>query len=396
MPLRKYFAGLSADTFLLALASLFSDIAAEMLFPVLPEFLTKRLGVGPTVVGVIEGIAQAVQYIAPGFSGWLSDRFRRRKPIALFGFAVSAAAKPLIGLSSGWPGVLAGRSLDRLGSGIKSAPRDALVAASADEEHRGKAFGLESTGDNLGAFVGPLVTIALITWAGVGLPAIFLIAFVPGVLAALMVVFVRERPVIVAAPAKLDLQFGGFTRGYWTYLGVTALFGIGNSSNAFLILRATDLGTSLTTMILVYAFYNLVAAAASYPAGHLADRVGGKAVLLVGFVVFVVVYAGFAVTTDTVLLGGLFVLYGIYQGAFRAVGKSLALDFVPAHLRASGVGWYSATVGATGLIASVVGGVLWSQVGPPATFWLGVASAFAGSVALALLVLRARNVNISQ
>jgi MFS family permease len=384
MPLRKYFAGLSANTFLLALASLFSDVSTEMLYPVLPVFLTQTLGTSPGVVGLIEGIAQAIQYIAPGFSGWLSDKLTRRKPIALAGAALSALAKPLIGLSTGWPGVLGARSLDRLGSGIRSAPRDALVAASAAEADRGKAFGLESTGDNLGAFLGPLIALALLAWGHVALPTIFLIALIPGVLATLMIACVRERPVAVAAPAKLDLHVGRFPRSYWTYLGVTALFGIGNSSNAFLILRATDLGASLTATIFVYALYNLVAAVASYPAGYLSDHFGRKNVLLIGFVVFLVVYTGFGVTTNTALLAGLFALYGFYQGIFRSVGKSLAADLVPPDLRASGVGWYTATIGVTGLVASVVGGELWVTVGPPATFYLGAASALAGSVALAL------------
>jgi MFS family permease len=384
MPLRKYFAGLSANTFLLALASLFSDVSTEMLYPVLPVFLTQTLGTSPGVVGLIEGIAQAIQYIAPGFSGWLSDKLTRRKPIALAGAALSALAKPLIGLSTGWLGVLGARSLDRLGSGIRSAPRDALVAASAAEADRGKAFGLESTGDNLGAFLGPLIALALLAWGHVALPAIFLIAFIPGVLATLMIACVRERPVAVAAKAKLDLHVGRFPRSYWTYLGVTALFGIGNSSNAFLILRATDLGASLTATIFVYALYNLVAALASYPAGYLSDHFGRKNVLLIGFVVFLIVYTGFGVTINTTLLAGLFVLYGFYQGIFRSVGKALAADLVPPDLRASGVGWYTATIGVTGLVASIVGGELWVTVGPPATFYLGAASALAGSVALVL------------
>jgi MFS family permease len=385
MSLRKLFAGLSVDTFLLALASLFSDISSEMLYPVLPALLTQTLKVGPAIVGLVEGIAEAVQYIAPAFSGRLADRVGRRKPIALAGFAFSAAAKPLIGLSHFWPGVLAARSLDRLGSGIKSAPRDALVAASTDAEHRGKAFGLESTGDNLGAFFGPLATIALLTWVGVQLPTVFLIAFVPGLLATLMVVFVRERPAVVTSP-KFDPDVGQLPRAYWTYLGVTALFGIGNSSNAFLILRGTEIEPDLTRMIFVYAIYNLVAALASYPAGHLSDRVGRKAVLLVGYVVFAIVYTGFAVAMQPIILGALFILYGLYQGIFRAVGKALAADFVPPNRRASGVGMYTATIGVTGLIASIVGGVLWAKVGPSATFWMGAASALAGSVALALFV----------
>jgi sugar phosphate permease len=202
--MRRYFSGLSTNTFLLALASLFADISTEMLYPVLPVFLTQSLGVRVSIVGLVEGIAQATQNIVQGFSGWISDKLKQRKPIAIFGYALAAVAKPLIGLSTGWPGVLGARVLDRLGSGTRSAPRDALVAASADDASRGKAFGLEGIGDNLGAFLGPLIAIALLGLAHVGLRSIFFIAFVPGVLAMLMILFVRETPTAAAAKAKLD------------------------------------------------------------------------------------------------------------------------------------------------------------------------------------------------
>ncbi|HYB52572.1 MAG TPA: MFS transporter, partial [Thermoanaerobaculia bacterium] len=348
--MKRYFAGLSANTFLLALASLFADISSEMLYPVLPVFLTRGLGARVSLVGLVEGIAQATQNVVQGLSGWLSDRRGERKPIALAGYALGAVAKPLIGLSTGWPGVLGARSLDRLGSGIRSAPRDALVAASVDDASRGKAFGLEGFGDNLGAFVGPLIALGLLGFARVELRSIFFIAFVPGVLAMLMILLVRETPAAVEAKARLDLSPRRFPRSYWMYLGVTAIFGLGNSSTAFLILRATDLGGSLTTTIFLYALVNLTAALASYPAGYLSDRFGRKGMLLVAFLVFFAVYLGFAVAPGAVVVGALFVLYGCHQGIIRAVGKALASDLVPAALRASGVGWYSATIGITGLV----------------------------------------------
>src|SRR5947207_4700155 len=254
---KKYFSGLSANTFLLAAASLFADISTEMLYPVLPIFLTQTLGAQASVVGVIEGVATATQNVVQGFSGWLSDKLRRRKSIALLGYVLAAISKPLIGLSTGWAGVLGARSLDRLGTGIRSAPRDALVAASADQAHRGKAFGLEGFGDNLGAFLGPLLAIALLTLLRGNMRWIFLLAVIPGLLATMMVLFVRERAVEVEAKAKIDLNIGRFPRSYWRYLAVTALFGVGNSSNAFLILRTKDLGASLSLTIFIYALYNL-------------------------------------------------------------------------------------------------------------------------------------------
>jgi MFS family permease len=383
---KKYFSGLSGNTFLLALASLFADISTEMLYPVLPIYLTQTLGAGANVVGLIDGIAQAVQNIVQGLSGWLSDKLQRRKPIALVGYFLAAIAKPLIALATAWPGVLAARSLDRLGAGTRSAPRDALIAASADEAHRGKAFGLEGIGDNLGAFLGPLIAIALLGVFFFSIRSIFLLALIPGLLATIMVLFVREQPVAVSAKAKLDFSFRAFPRSYWKYLFVTALFGIGNFSNSFLILRTSDLGASLTMTIFIYALFNLVAALISYPAGYLSDRFGRKGVLLIGFVVFIAVYLGFGFATDTILISVLFIFYGVFQGIFRSVGKALASDYVPSELRASGVGWYTATVGISGLVASIIAGELWMEVSPSTAFYFGAGAALLGTLAFAFLV----------
>ncbi len=383
---RTYFSGLSANTFLLAAASLFSDVSTEMLYPVLPVFLTQTLGATPSAVGLIEGVAQAIQNVVQGFSGWLSDKLRRRKPVALVGYFLAALAKPLMGLATTWPGVFGARSIDRFGAGSRSAPRDALVAASASEAHRGRAFGLEGFGDNLGAFIGPLLAIVLLTLWHLPLRSIFLLAAIPAFLAALMVVLVRERPAAVAAKAKLDLSFRRFPKGYWRYLAAVGVFGLGNSSNSFLILRTQNLGLSLTMTILVYAMFNLVAALASYPAGHFSDVIGRKSVILLSFTVFLVVYCGFGLVTNVVLIGALFVLYGLYQGIFRSVGKALATDFLPAELHASGLGWFTATVGLSGLVASVVGGELWTRIGPHATFLYGALFAFLGTAALFFLV----------
>jgi MFS family permease len=383
---QRYFAGLSRNTFLLACASLFADISTEMLYPVLPVFLTQTLNASGSVVGLVDGVAQATQNIVQGFSGWLSDRLRKRKPIALAGYLLAAIAKPLMGLSTSWPGVLGGRFLDRFGAGARSAPRDALIASSADEAHRGKAFGLEGIGDNLGAFLGPLLAVALLMVWHVDMRVIFYLAFVPGLLAVLMIVLVTERPVAITAKSKLDFGVRQFPRVYWKYLLVTALFGVGNSSNAFLILQTQAIGASLEATIIIYAAFNLVAALISYPAGFLSDRWGRRNILLTSFVIFFVAYLGFALTRNVILIAALFVFYGLYQGIFRTVGKALATDFVPDHLRASGVGWYNTTVGLLGLVASIAAGLLWDRVGHGAVFLFGAAFAVVGGVALVAMI----------
>jgi MFS family permease len=382
----QYFAGLSRNTFLLAFASLFADISTEMLYPVLPVFLTQTLKASGSIVGLVEGFAQATQNIVQGFSGALSDKLQKRKAIALAGYLLAAIAKPLMGLSTAWQGVFGARLLDRLGAGSRSAPRDALIASSVDKENRGRAFGLEGVGDNAGAFLGPLLALFLLYALHVGMRAIFYLAIIPGLLAFFMVLLVKERPAAVAAKSNIDVSLRQFPKAYWRYLLVTALFGLGNSSNSFLILRTQDIGSSLETTIVIYALFNLVAAVISYPAGFLSDKLGRKNVLLVAFVIFLVAYLGFALAPNILVVAVLFVFYGLYQGIFRAVGKALASDFVPEHLRASGIGWYDTTLGLLQLVASVVAGLLWAQVGHASIFYYGATFAAVGSIGLLLLI----------
>lgn len=384
--IRRYFAGLSRNTFLLALASLFGDISTEMLYPVLPIFLTQTLNATGSIVGLVDGFAQATQNIVQGFSGALSDKLQKRKSIALAGYFLSAVAKPLMGLSMVWQGLFGARLLDRFGAGTRSAPRDALIASSVDEKNRGRAFGLEGLGDNAGAFLGPLLAVFLLYSLHAGMRTVFYLAVIPGLLAFFMVLLVKEKPAVVAAKSKIDINLRQFPKGYWKYLLVTALFGLGNSSNAFLILQTQDIGASLETTILIYVAFNLVAALISYPAGSLSDTWGRKNILLASFVIFLVAYLGFALTQNIFLVAALFVLYGLYQGVFRAVGKAFASDFVPDQLRASAVGWYSTTVGLLQLVASVVAGLLWDRVGHAAVFYYGAAFAAVGAIGLLLLI----------
>jgi MFS family permease len=384
--LQRYFAGLSRNTFLLALASFFADISTEMLYPVLPVFLTQTLNASGSIVGLVDGFAQATQNIVQGFSGALSDRLQKRKPVALVGYFLAALGKPLMGFSTVWQGVFGARLLDRLGSGIRSSPRDALIASSVEERDRGRAFGLEGVGDNAGAFIGPLLAVLLLYTYGVGFRTIFYVALVPGLLAFLMVLLVSERSISVAAKSKIDISLRQFPREYWQYLLATALFGIGNSTNAFLILQTQAIGVSLETTILIYAAFNLVAALISYPAGALSDRWGRRNILLASYLVFFVAYVGFAVTRSVFLIGTLFIVYGLYQGVFRAVGKALASDLVPEQMRASGIGWYNSTVGILQLVSSVVAGLLWDQISHAAVFYFGAVFAVVGSLGLVLLV----------
>jgi MFS family permease len=382
---KSHFAGVSRNTVLLAFTSLFADISSEMLYPILPIFLTQTLHADGRVVGLVEGIAQATQNIVQGFSGWLSDKLQRRKSLALIGYFVSAVGKPVMGLASTWPGVLGGRFLDRLGAGFRSAPRDALIASSVPEESRGRAFGLEGIGDNLGAFLGPLFTILLLLSFHFSVRSIFYLAIIPGLLAFFMISLVQEHPTGVRAKSKIDVNLRQFPKPYWKYLLVTALFGLGNSSNSFLVLQTKSIGASVELTILIYAGFNLVAALISYPAGSLSDRWGRRNVILMAFLIFFVAYLGFARTRSIILTGTLFVFYGLFQGIFRTVGKAFASDLVPEHLRATALGWYSTTLGLLELIASVIAGLLWDRVGHASVFYYGAIFAVLGSIGLVIL-----------
>jgi len=383
---RRFSTGLSRNIYLLALASLFADISTEMLYPVLPIFLTQMLGANGSIVGLIDGFALAVQNVVQGISGAVSDKLQRRKSVALWGYFLAAVGKPLMGISTVWQGVFGARLLDRLGAGMRSAPRDALIAGSVEETNRGKAFGLEGLGDNGGAFLGPLLAAFLIYVLHIGLRTIFYVAVIPGLLAFAMVLLVRERPADAHVKAKTDTRLSQFPRSYWTYLLVTGLFCLGNSSNAFLILRTQDIGASLELTILIYAGFNLFAALISYPAGSLSDKWGRKTVLLASFVIFAIAYLGIALTRHVFAVAVLFVLYGLFQGIFRTVGKALASDFVPEPLRASGIGWYGAIVGLLQLVASLVAGELWDRVSHESVFLYGAVFAILGSIALIWLV----------
>jgi len=273
-----------------------------------------------------------------------------------------------------------------LGSGIRSAPRDALIAASVEPANRGRAFGLEGVGDNAGACIGPLLAVVLLMVCHLPIRLIFYLAVIPGLLAFLLVLFVEERPTGPEVKSKIEIRLERLPRGYWKYLLATALFGIGNSSNAFLILQTKEIGASLTTTILIYAGFNLVAALISYPAGSLSDLFGRRRLLAGAMAIFLTTYLGFAMTNNVTFIGIFFMLYGLYQGIFRSVGKALASDFVSEQRHATAIGWYNTAVGVSGLLASLLAGWFWDRVGHAAVFFFGAAFSVVGIAALLVLV----------
>jgi len=386
------FAGISASAVIIGLVSLLSDISGEMIYPILPLFLTETLHAPATVIGLIEGVAVGVSNAIGGVSGWLSDRLGKRKPVAFAGYALTAVTRPVIAAAGVWPVVLAARFAERLGKGIRNAPRDALLAESTEAEYRGRAFGFERAMDSAGAVIGPLVALALVGWAGFGARAIFLLSGIPAALAALLILTVREKSErVVAGSKKLSLSLAGTTREYKRLILIVAIFGLANSANAFLILRAGTLGLATGLTILAYTLYNAVSSIASMPAGAASDRFGRRNLLGIGYAIYALSYAGFALADSAWMVWPLFALYGLFPALTEGVAKAMAVDTAGRAGHATVIGIYSTVSGITQIVASYIGGLLWDKVDPRATFYFGAAlAALAAIMLFALLPSRLR------
>jgi MFS family permease len=373
---------------LLGLTSLFTDIASEMVYPLVPFFLTVRLGASPAVLGVIEGLAESVASLLKVFSGYLSDRLHDRKTLTIVGYACSALGKLLLALAAGWGMVLGGRVVDRVGKGIRSAPRDALVADSAADGRHGRAFGLHRALDSCGAVIGVALAYLFFTRHTGDYGRVFLWSLVPAVVAVALLFFVRQPQASRVSAAKPpSLRWRTVPRRLQRFLAITFLFTLGNSSNTFLLMRSKDLGYTPATVILLYLTFNVVYALASYPAGWLSDHIGRKTLLVSGYVSYGAVYFGFGLLhpSQSVLLWGLFALYGLYMGVTDGVEKALVTDLAPAALRATGIGLHATIVGIGLFPASLLAGQIWEHVGPAAVFYFGGAMGLIAAAGLLLL-----------
>lgn len=373
----KYFNFLikNKTVFLLGLVSLFADISSEMLYPITPIFLTTVIGTSMFHIGLIEGIAEFIASLTKNYSGILSDRWNNRKFFVALGYFLAAISKPIIGMSHTWTQVLSARSLDRLGKGIRGAPRDAWLVDSVHASERGRAFGWHRAMDNLGAFIGPLLAIALLTrfannYSNSNLSQIYWIALIPGLIATLLVILAPQKESQVKNES-IKKQRNTFSPELKKYLFCWIVFSITNSSDAFLMLKAHEVGFSLTTTILFYCGYNLITALSSPYLGHLADKIEKKKLLIMGFLTFAIVYAGFSAATELWQFIFLFLIYGLYNAATDGVGKAMLLDFTDKNHKASTLGFFAMTTGFASLIASSLGGLLWQNWGSGYCFILG-------------------------
>jgi len=379
-------AGLTRNVTFLGVVSGLTDISSEMLYPIVPIFLTTVLGAPMHVVGLIEGVAESTASFMKIIGGRLSDSCGKRKPFVVAGYSLSALAKPILALAASWHFVLFSRFIDRLGKGVRTSARDALIAGSTDKAHWGKAFGFHRAMDTMGAALGPLAALAMIHYMPAGKPDyrfIFLVAFVPAVLGVLVLAyFVKEIAQAPKDPAAAPAVRVPMSRDFKIFTALYAIFAIGNSSDVFLIMKAKTMGLTVTHVILAYVGYNLVYAFLAAPAGWISDKLGKVKTMVFGFLVFSAVYLGFALATRQWMVWVLFALYGFYGAFNEGVSKAMVAHLSSGENRASAMGYFQGTLGFLTFIASYMAGLLWDKISPSAPFLVGAACALASGAAL--------------
>ncbi len=379
---------LARNVIALGLVSLLTDFSSEMIYPLLPVFLTAVLGAGPAALGIIEGVAETTASLLKLFSGVWSDRLGKKKPLVVAGYALSTVARPLAGIASAWGHILAIRFADRIGKGVRTSPRDSLVAASVAPDDRGRAFGLQRAMDHLGAVIGPLAAFLLMAGAGLSYRPVFLLSVIPGLAAvASLLFFVGEPAAPAPAHAGGRLRDGGLPAPFRRYLLIVCLFTLGNASDAFLILRAVDAGVPARYVPLLWGAFNLVKSSLSTPAGILSDRWNRKTLIVAGWLVYAACYGGWAFASGPAWVVGLFLAYGLFAAATEGAERAFVADFVPPDRRGTAFGWFHLAVGISALPASVVFGIVWGRFGAAAAF--GVSAGLAVAATGLLLALPA-------
>lgn len=373
---------LGRNVYALAVVSFLTDVSTEMIYPLLPVFLTTVLGASAGFIGIIEGAAESTAAFLKLASGWWSDRVRRRKPLVLLGYTIASVVRPFVAIAHSATQVLVVRVTDRVGKGVRTSARDALIAESVDPSVRGRAFGLHSAADNAGAVLGPLLAFAAITWWAADLRTVFWLAAIPGLLAvAVIIVAVKDVERTSAKHDGLHLREHMGHR-FWSVLGLIFLFTLGNSTDAFLLLRAKQLGVPVAMAPILWALLNLVKTASNVPGGALSDRVGRRPMLVAGWLYYAAIYLLFAAATTAWHAWALFGAYGIYFGLTEGSERALVADIVPAARRGAAYGWYNLAIGIGALPASLIFGVLWDRSGSHVAFTFGASLSILAAVGL--------------
>jgi len=389
--------GLGFNIIVLGIASFLTDVSSEMIFPLFPLFTVEVLGASAAALGLIEGLAESTASLLKVVSGWWSDKVGRRKPFVVSGYGLSTAVKPALAAATSWPHALGVRFAERVGKGLRTAPRDAIIADSCKPSVRGKAFGLHRTMDTLGAVMGPVLAFMLLPI--LGYRGVFLIATVPAVIAVVVLIFfVREARGTKRAGISFKVGIMSISPEFKLYLAIAMLFALGNFSWAFLVLRAKDVGVAagLTGLeaagyiALFYAFQNLIYALVSTPSGILSDRVGRRPVIALGYGVFGITCVGFALASTPWHAIALFATYGLFRGITDGVQKAYVSDLVVPQLRGTAMGIFDAAVGIAAFPASFVVGIIWYGINAQAAFAYGAVLSFTASVLLLAALRRSK------
>lgn len=385
---RKLFA-MNPVIVLLGFVSLLTDLSSNMIVPILPLYLTTVLHVQVGSIGIIEGIAESTASILKLFSGWMTDRTRKHKLLMLIGYGLSNLTKPFFALSTSWGQVLLIRFSDRFGKGIRTSPRDALLADSTTKEERGKAFGFRRAMDALGAALGPLVAFGVLAIFTNNYRLVFWLSVIPGLIAvALIFIFLKDKePGGYGNEAKFPkIGFKNLNRRFIWFSLISTLFAVGNFSDAFLVLRAQDAGMLPALIPLTFFAFNMSSSIFSMPVGMLSDRIGRRPVLISGFIIFALIYLGFGMVNSVIWIWVLFVLYGLYYAFTDGIQKAYIADIVPEGQRGTALGTYNALTGIAALPASIVAGFLWQTFGPMVAF--SASSIIAILAALLMIIFR--------
>lgn len=380
------------------ITSFLTDISSEMFYPLISFYLL-ALGAGPAILGLVEGLAESIASLLKVYSGYISDKIRKRKPITILGYSLSALAKLFLYLANSWVGVFIGRISDRFGKGIRTAPRDALIAESVPQ-NRGRAFGLHRAMDTLGAFIGVLISIFIIKSINLietgnnladyipTFKKILLISIIPAVLGVLVLFLVKEPSSHKKSEEKerIKFQWRSLDRKLKKFLIFSFLFTLGNSSNQFLFLRSRNLGASLLDVLFFYLLYNFVYTIFSYPAGFISDKIGRKKVIILGYIFYGLVYLGFGINSKLNYLWILFAFYGLYNAFTEGIEKALISDLSPTHLRATTIGLHATLVGIGLFPASFIAGLLWGTLGPQAPFIFGGIMGISAAIGLMFIL----------
>ncbi len=372
--------------------SFFTDFSSEMIYPLLPVFLSSVLGAGAVAIGVIEGVAESTAALLKAVSGIWADKVRRRKPFVVAGYGLAGVVRPLIGLVTAWPGVLACRFLDRVGKGLRTSPRDALIADVTAPEQRGAAFGLHRSMDHAGAVVGPLVAAALLNWGGFDLRQVFLLAAIPAAAVMMVVMFgVQEAAKNPAETKPVPGNWRELGGDYWRLMAAVLVFTLGNSTDAFLLLRLKDVGVPVAWVAVLWAAHHAVKMVATFYGGKLSDTAGRRSLVLGGWILYSVVYVAFGWVSSVAGLVAVFLVYGVYYGLTEPAEKAWIADMAPAQLRGTAFGFYHAAVGVGALPASLLFGWAWKVWGAPSAFSIGAAVAAVATMMLAVVATPRRN-----